>query len=213
MFTASYSALRLLPSDGEDGTVWLGWGVAQQPAHLGLKPDTYTHHRENQQQRGKIHTVNKYLQLSPTFVYLKNRVTLHTSILGLFSIKVILLLCCFKPIKKGSETLIYCICCICYFTLNNGLVRESHYRKQQLSQNGRGSPGGSRAPVCSLVCGAGRAVLLGRAAQRRTAHQHGQPVVHLAYLGQPGACKASSASRNSGNIINRADQFWGTHTL
>lgn len=60
-------------------------------------------------------------------------------------------------------------------------------------------------------------LVLSRAAKKvvqcRTAHKQCQRVSHLACHGQSGACKTSSASRNSGNIINRADQFGGTHTL
>lgn len=46
-------------------TVRLGWaapllGGAQESAKLVLKQYMYTHHKENQQQRGKIHTTNKY---------------------------------------------------------------------------------------------------------------------------------------------------------
>lgn len=113
-------------------------GAAQPPATVILKQYVYTHHREKHQQRGKIHTTGKYSEFSPTFVWLKNRVTLHTTVLGLFSIRVMLLLCCFNPIKKGPETL---ISWFCYFTMNNGLVRESRYRKQQFSLNGGRSPG------------------------------------------------------------------------
>lgn len=105
-----------------------------------LKQYMYKHHRENHWQRGKNKQINIH---SLVFLLFGSKwkpvgATLHRTMLGLFSKRVMLLLCCLNPIKKGSETLIYCICS---FTMNNGLVRESHYRKKQLSYNDWWFPG------------------------------------------------------------------------
>lgn len=107
-----------------------------------------THHRGNQHRRGKYTQLTNILSGGLLFGCKTVGVTLHTTVLGLFSKRVMLLLCCFNPIKKGSGTLIYCYVLFYY---EPWLVRGSHYRKTPLSWRGRWCPGCGRACACSLA--------------------------------------------------------------
>lgn len=119
-------------------------------------------------------------------------VTLHTTVLGLFSIRVMLLPCCFNPIKKGSETLIYC-----YLLLycEPWLVREvitgrNNYHKVGGDVQAANKPTSAcwflRLRSCSeRRFGAGRS-------------QTRQPVFHPARHGPSGVCETRAASRNLG---------------